>query len=186
MTRRNCTFSSTHRKILLFSSNKCLVSLSKFSKYFGFNSNLCCYLFSSSSSLFPKKHWYALYVHTDFSHQQVVRQMFWANQLALFLVSWVGLTSCSQPFSNVYRALSSHRKDFALVHQIDSKIRCCSRYCCPGRRTKCCGCSRISAEPIYHSLILELYAGLVHHRVRLTKNPVEIISLSDASKDWGL
>ena len=50
MSRRKCTFSTTNRTTLLFSSTIRLVSLSKFSKYFGFNSNLCCCLFSSSSS----------------------------------------------------------------------------------------------------------------------------------------
>ena len=50
MSRRNGTFSTTHRRTLLFSSKIRLVSLSKISKYFGFNSNLCCFLFSSRSS----------------------------------------------------------------------------------------------------------------------------------------
>ena len=45
------------------------------------------------------------------------------------------------------------------------------------------GCSRISAEPIYHSLTLEFYADLVLHRVRLTNNLVETISRSDVLKD---
>ena len=50
-------------------------------------------------------------------------------------------------------------------------------------RVMCCGCSRISAEPIYHSLVLEFYAGLVLHWVRLTNDLAEIISRSAVLKD---
>ena len=39
----------------------------------------------------------------------------------------------------------------------------------------CCGCSRILAEPMYHSLVLGFYPGLVLHWVRLTNNLAEII-----------
>ena len=46
----------------------------------------------------------------------------------------------------------------------------------------CCGCSGISAEPIYHSLVLELYAGLVFRGVRLTNNLANIISRLDVLK----
>ena len=38
------------------------------------------------------------------------------------------------------------------------------------------GCSKTSAEPIYHSMILKFYADLVLQRVRLTNNLVETIS----------
>ena len=50
MSRRKGTFSTTHRKTLIFPSTIRLLSLWELSKYFGFNSNLCCCLFSSSSS----------------------------------------------------------------------------------------------------------------------------------------
>ena len=46
----------------------------------------------------------------------------------------------------------------------------------------CFGCSRISAEPIYHSLVLWFYAGLVLYWVRLTNDLAEIISRSDVFK----
>ena len=48
---------------------------------------------------------------------------------------------------------------------------------------RCRGCLEISVEPIYHSLVPELYAGLFVHRVRFTNNLVETISRSDVSKD---
>ena len=50
------TLSTTDRKTLLFFSNIRLVSLLKFSKYFGFNSNFCCCRLSSKLSYFSKKH----------------------------------------------------------------------------------------------------------------------------------
>ena len=51
-----------------------------------------------------------------------------------------------------------------------------------GARISCCGSSKISAEPIYHSLVLEFYAGLVLHWVRMTNNLAEKISRSDVFK----
>ena len=50
MSRRKGTISTTNRKTLLFSFRIRLVSLLKISNYFGFKSNLCHFLFSSSSS----------------------------------------------------------------------------------------------------------------------------------------
>ena len=47
---------------------------------------------------------------------------------------------------------------------------------------RCCGCSRKSVEPIYHSLVLELYAVLFLHCAGLTSNLVETISRSDVFK----
>ena len=46
-----------------------------------------------------------------------------------------------------------------------------------------CGCWRISAQPKYHHLVLEFYAGLVLHRVRLTNKLVGTISRLDVLKD---
>ena len=59
--------------------------------------------------------------------------------------------------------------------KIEMKIRFCS--CCRScRQTKCCSCSRVSAEPIYHSLVLKFYSGLVLHSVRLTNNLVKTVN----------
>ena len=52
--------STTHPKILLFTSNIRLVSLSKASKKFSFNSNLCRCLLSSKLLYISKKHRWAL------------------------------------------------------------------------------------------------------------------------------
>ena len=45
--------------------------------------------------------------------------------------------------------------------------------------TVCRGCSRISAELKFHSLALELYAGLVLHWIRLYNDLVDVITQSD-------
>ena len=47
----------------------------------------------------------------------------------------------------------------------------------------CCCCSRTSAELKYHSLVLEIYSGLVLRRDRLTNNFVETICHPDVLKD---
>ena len=108
--------------------------------------------------------------------------VFRAIQPTRFLVSCVGQTSCSQSFSNVYWSSFQPSLDFVPVHQIESKVRCCS--CCfPGQCAKCCGSSRISSEPIYLRPVLEFYVSSVLQRVRSTKNLVETISRSDVLKD---
>ena len=56
MSRRNGTLSTTHLEYLPFSSNIQFVSLPHFSKYFSFNSNRCCCLFSSKLSYVSKAH----------------------------------------------------------------------------------------------------------------------------------
>ena len=109
----------------------------------------------------------------------------WVGQFVLSLTSWVDHLPSNQLSSCVCWDFLAIVADYVLVHKVESKIRCCSCHCCccPGRRTKCCGYSRISAEPIYHSLVLEFYVGLVFHRVRLTNDLVEIISRLDVLKD---
>ena len=50
-------------------------------------------------------------------------------------------------------------------------------------KTFCCGCSRISAEQISHSLVLEFYASLDLQMVLLINNLTEINSRSEVLKD---
>ena len=110
----------------------------------------------------------------------------WVGQLALSLASSFDHSSNQHncfPVSD--ETFAGYRRDFVLVHQIELKIRSCSYhcFCSPFRRTKCCGCSRISLELTYHSLVLKFYDGLARHRNRLTINLVETISRLDVFKD---
>ena len=80
------------------------------------------------------------------------------------------LTFSSFPMS--IGSLFSHRYDSVLVHQIEMKIQYCS-CCCPRRRSKNCGCVKISVEPNFHSLVLKVYASLVFQLIWLTNNHVK-------------
>ena len=93
-----------------------------------------------------------------------------------FSASWFGLISWSQSLLIVYRG--SFKPSLVFRSGQPNWIEDSLLF----MLTKCCGCSRISAEPIYHSLVSEFYDGPVLHGVRLTNNLVETNSRLDVQR----
>ena len=104
------------------------------------------------------------------------------KQISFSLARFLQITQIF--FYNIYSSLKERRTHdlFSLLSETSGNL---NKSLFPPKTplSYCWGCSRISAEPIYHSLVLEFYAGLVLHWVRLTNYFAEIISRSYVLKD---
>ena len=146
MSRRSGTLLTSHPNYLLFSSNLGLVSLAISSKYFGFKSDLCCFLLSSKMPCVSTKHRWAdlavIFLFCVRCPSSSVR--FLEKNLSRSTCCFSYVLSWPICFPLHVGTFAGYCRDFVLVHQTELRICCCS-CCCPIRWTKHCGCSRISS-----------------------------------------